>query len=208
MVKLTPPDQMRLEAAITAAEKQTSAEIVIAVTDVSDDYRMYPLLGSAVLGFISAGIIALLWPEMHVRFAFLIAGIAALVAWFLLQLPPLRLLLVPKDVQQRAATSLAQAEFAERVAGQTRDANGVLIFAALAEHFVAIIPDIGLGKIVPEATWQAIVGETIAKIKAGQPLDGLLAAIEASARILSEKSPRRADDRNELEDAVIRPKSR
>ena len=202
MVALTPNDRTRLQDAVAAAEQRTSAEIVLAVAEVSDDYRTYPLLFSAACGFICAGVIAVLWPEMPVRMAFVFTGAVIFVALLLSHWAPLHIILVPGGVRQKTAAALAQTEFAERVAGRTARANGLLIFIALGERYVTIIPEHGLRRLVPEAAWQAIIADLVKDVGAGRLADGLATAIGACATILAAKCPPGADNANEIDDSV------
>ncbi|MHB1206715.1 MAG: TPM domain-containing protein [Rhodospirillaceae bacterium] len=200
MVKI---DRDRVQAAIASAERRTSAEIVLAVTDVSDDYRFYPLTWGLLAGFVLLGAGALIWPDTHVRFAFVAAGIAAVAIWALLYFTTLGLACVPAAVKARAARGLAHLEFAERVAGRTAKANGLLIFIALGERHVEIVADAGLARSVSEGAWAAVVAGIVENLRAGATTDGVIAGIEACTPILAAAFPPEAGDRNELDDGLV-----
>jgi putative membrane protein len=203
MVKTKDLDTRRVQAAIAAAEQRTSAEIVLAVTDVSDDYRLYPLLWAALTAFVLLGAQAVIWPDTHIRFAFVAAGLAALVVWLVLQFTRLGLAVVPSAVKNRAARSLAHLEFGERVAGRTSKANGLLIFIALGERHVEIVADTGIMRVVKADAWAAVIARITDNLRSGQTTDGVVAGIEASVPILAHAFPHEDGDRNEIEDAVI-----
>ncbi len=196
-------DKGRVQAAIAAAEKDTSAEIVTAVTDVSENYAAYPALWAAVAAFLAVGGIALLWPDSHVRFAFAAGGSLGLLTWLLLSLTPLGLALVPAAAKTRAARGLAHVEFAERVAGRTAKANGILIFVALNERHVEIVPDAGFATKVGDGAWDTVVAAMTAAMREGRVTDGIVAGIEACARIAAQVFPFDAGDRNEIADTVV-----
>ena len=200
MVKV---DSGRVQAAIADAEGRTSAEIVLAVANVSDDYRVYPLTWGLLTGFLLLGAGALVWPDTHVRFAFVAAGVVTVAVWALLHFTALGLLCVPAAVKSRAARGLAHLEFAERVAGRTAKANGVLIFVALGERHVEIVADAGLARVVPDGAWATVIAGMTARLRAGQTTDGVIAGIEACARILAQAFPPEAGDINEIEDTVV-----
>ena len=199
-------DTDRIQAAIAAAERETSAEIVLAVTDVSDNYGVYPLLWATLSGFVLVGLGSLIWPDTHVRFAFAAAGGAALVIWLILHFTPLGLALVPRDAKTRAARGLAHVEFAERVAGRTAKANGLLLFIALHERYVEVIPDAGLARTVGEGAWNTVIATMMAALQEGRVTEGVVAGIDASARIARAEFPPEANDRNEIDDAVVSSK--
>ena len=199
---MSPPERDRLQVAVADAERRTSAEVILAIAEVSDDYRIYPLLWSAAVGFVIAGVIAFILPEIPVRRAFGAIGAAVLLLLLIMHWAPLHILLVPGTVQHRAATALAQLEFAERVAGRTKDANGLLIFIAVRERYVTIIPDHGIGTVVPEAAWQTIVADLVHDIREGRMAAGIIAAIGACGVILAEACPPGARNANEIDDAV------
>ena len=203
MVALSPEDKQRLDAAVAAAERQTGAEIVLAVADVCDDYAAYPLLWAFALGFLFAGGLALGWPETHVRFAFLGVGAFVLAVGLPLHWRPLRLLLVPRAIEQEQAARAAAAHFAAHVGGRTANANGLLIFVALGEHYVEIIPEAAIRQAIPETTWAEIVADMLADVKQGRLVDGLEKAVARCAAVLAGPFPCKPDDRNEIGDAVV-----
>ena len=47
---LSPEERARIEAAVTAAEKRTSAEFAVVVARQSDEYAFFPLLWAALSG--------------------------------------------------------------------------------------------------------------------------------------------------------------
>ena len=196
-------DNDRVQVAIAAAERGTSAEFVLAVTDVSDDYGVYPLLWATLAGFAALGALAFIWPDTHVRFAFAAAGIIALVFWLILHFTPLGLAMVPVSAKNRAARALAHLEFAERVAGRTAKANGLLIFVALRERHVEIVPDAGLARSVGAGAWSTVIATMAVALREGRPTDGVIAGIEACAKIAATVFPPEAGDGNEIEDAVV-----
>ena len=200
MVTLSPADQERLRAAVAAAETRTSAELVLTVTDRSDHYAGFSLATAAGVGFVVAAAIALAWPETHVRMAFLIAGSAGLLTWLILRWPPLLLKAVPHNVQARACSAAAHVQFADCVMGRTAAANGLLIFISLAEHYAVIVPDSGIARRVPAASWTEVISRLAAQVRAGTVTDGLVATVAACTDILAAYYPPGSVNPNEISD--------
>ncbi|MCC6914975.1 MAG: TPM domain-containing protein [Rhodospirillaceae bacterium] len=201
MVGLTQGDKDGLERAVAAAEKRTSAEIVLCVTDMCDDYRLYALPYAALFGLLVFGVLAVFMPDLHVRTAFLATGTAIIVAALALQWRPLRILTAPRAVREEAAEHLARAEFAQLVAGRTSAANGLLIFVALAEHHAEIVPEPGLAARIPQTAWRKIMDDLTRDLAAGRVRAGIEAAIAACGDAASAVFPPGADDRDELSNA-------
>jgi putative membrane protein len=200
MVSFSPAEHERLRAAVATAETRTSAEIVLTVAERSDDYAAFPWGAAATTGFIVAAVIALAWPETHVRMAFLVAGGCALLAWLMLRWPPLLLKIVPQEMQHHACMAAARAQFTEAVMGRTQAANGLLIFISVAEHYAAIIPDSGIVRVVPPETWAEVIARLITRVRAGTITDGLVDAVAACTDILAAKYPPGAVNPNEISD--------
>lgn len=198
MVTLSTTEREELERAVAAAEARTSAEIVLSVAEICDDYRLYTLPYAAVFGLLLFGGLALFVPDLHVRMAFLATSAAAFLAAVALQWRPLRLLAVPRLVREETAERLAQAEFAALVAGRTSAANGLLIFIALAERHAEIVADTGLAGRVPQETWRKIMDDLVAELAAGRVMTGLCAAVEACAAAAAAVFPAVPGDRDEL----------
>lgn len=198
MVTLTDTDREALTHCIAAAEKRTSAEIVLSIAETCDDYRIHTLPYAALAGFLVFGALALLMPDVHVRMAFLATGAGMLLGGLALQWRPLRLLTVPRAVKEDAAERLAHLEFAALVAGRTSAANGILIFIALAERHAEILPEPGLAAAVPQTVWQTIMDALIADLAAGRVRLGIERAIAACGDAAAAAYPPVAGDKDEL----------
>lgn len=198
MVILTDADKQDFERSVAAAETRTSAEIVLAIADSCDDYRLHTVPFALGTGLAVLGALALFAPDFPLRMAFIATGGATLLAALVLQVQSLRLLATPRAVKEEAAELLAHAEFASRVAGRTAAANGLLIFLALAEHHAEIIAEPGLAARVPPETWKRIMDALIVELKAGRVVAGLRAAITACGDVAAAAFPAEAGDRDEI----------
>jgi uncharacterized membrane protein len=85
MVTLTDTEKQELERAVAAAETRTSAEIVLAISDVCDDYRVHTVPFAMGMGLVVLAALALLMPALSLRMAFIATGGAILLAALMLQ---------------------------------------------------------------------------------------------------------------------------
>jgi uncharacterized membrane protein len=98
------------------------------------------------------------------------------------------------------AMSRAIAVFERLRMHATEARNGVLIYVAVADRKLAVIGDRGIHERVGDAYWQRVVDETLGHMRAARPRDGLVHAVRDVGAALQDHFPRRADDRNELDD--------
>ena len=110
---------------------------------------------------------------------------------------------MPAAVKRRRAGRLAREQFFAQGLHLTRARTGVLIFVAVAEHYVEIIADQGIDSQVPPGTWDAAVSDFVAQVRAGRVADGFLAAIAAVGDHLAKHFPRAPDDTDELPNRLI-----
>jgi putative membrane protein len=96
----------------------------------------------------------------------------------------------------------AMRAFVEQGVTETRDRSGVLIFLSEAEHQVVILADKGINDRVEPSRWQTDVDGIVLAIKEGRAGAGVIAAVDRIGGLLAEAFPPRADDTNELSDAV------
>jgi len=187
---LTQVDHARIHAAIAAVERRTSAIFALAVVPLSERYLLYPLVWGAALSLAATGALALLHPELGIGLGFIVDAALFIVLSLILDWRPLRLRLVPRRVRHAHARQLAHREFAARILANAQHRNGVLFFVSLGERYVEAIADRDIHARVPAGTWDRIVADFIAAVKAGQSADGFVAAIEACATVLETHYPR------------------
>ena len=203
VAKLAEADRDRLGTAVAAAEGQTSAEIVLVVNQACDDYGTAPWIWAAAVGFLFAGSLAVFFPDMHVRVAFLMTSVVVLVATLVLHLPALRVALTPAPVKRDQAARAAREHFASQVAGRTAGANGLLIFVALSEHYVEIIPDAGIARVIPESIWTDIIAALLDQVRRGHLAQGLCDAVTKCTAVLVPAFPPHRNDKDEIPNGII-----
>ena len=222
MLRLTEADHEKVSAAITAAEMNSSGEILAVATPASDSYHdvalhwaLLPLF--AVLAWAAWRPTALAWwynfisagwhpdPTMSELLTLLMA-LAALkftVALLILKWMPLRLALTPAATKHRRVRRRAIGIFEAAAAGRTTGKTGILIYLSLAERRAEIIADEAILKVTDEHAWGEAMTALIAEVKRGNVGDGIVAAVERVGVVLSEHFPRSAEDSNEIPDKLV-----
>lgn len=213
---LTEADQQRVTAAVAAAEEKSGGEITTAIIAESDDYGLREVAVALGVGVVmwAAAIAAsgtiltvlerLFWspPAWYLS---VVQGVIALSAGFIayavVQIPAIDRLIIPRAVMAEAVARRARRHFVESGTYDTVDNTGVLIFVSLLERRVELIADRGIHAQVEPGTWDAVVADLTAGIRAGALADSLVAAVERCGEILAGRVVRRTDDTNELPDA-------
>lgn len=202
MAWLSKGDEARIGAAIAAAEKQTSGEIVAVVTRESSTYLYAPFMWAALLALLVPWpLIYFTWITIQKIYFVQLVVFVVLLCLFLIR--PIRFWLVPKSVKHARAHRRAVEQFLAQDLHTTTGRTGVLIFVSVAERFAEVLADTGIDKKVPKGTWKNIVGELTALIGKGQPADGFVKAIEEAGHHLAKHFPPTIPDPNELPDHLI-----
>ena len=195
-------EEDRISAAIAAAERNTSGEIVAVVTETSEAYLYVPFMWAAIFALLVP------WPLIHftwmpVQYIYLIQ----LAVFFLLVLALwpkwIRVALVPRSIRKAHAHRRATEQFIAQNLATTETRTGVLIFVSVAEHHAEVLADKGINDKVPAGTWQQIVDHMTADIADGRAADGFVHAIEAAGEHLAQHFPPGSNDPNELPDHLI-----
>lgn len=201
-------DLTAIREATTAAEMKTGGEIVPYIVERALEKGAASWRGAtigALAAALTAGLVnaigqywggsGIWWITLPALagagFGYLIGGLDAFCRW-----------LIPDDQLERAVRIRAEAAFVEEEVFDTRDRTGILVFLALAEHRAVILADAGINRSVPEGTWQAVVDELVAGIKAGRAADAMKEAVARCGEVLVEHEVAlRPDDTDELSDA-------
>jgi putative membrane protein len=205
---LTRQDHERIAEAIRAAEKTTAGEIYCVVARSSDDYY-FPAAFVALVSMLVASLglavaLELFW--LGIRLPWFVA--AQLLAFagmhaLLVAFPRLALRLTPRRLQFARAHGNAVKQFLARNVHITTRRTGVLVFVSLAERYAEIIADSGIDAHVEQRMWDDIVADLIEHARTGRLADGFVRSIEAVGALLAVHVPRRAGDRNELDDHLV-----
>ena len=199
---LSEADHNRIEAAVTALEVKSSAELAVAVARQSHDYGAYPFLWSAAAGLFAGGLLAVGWADARAIDVILIEGIVFVLSYLVLHFTGLGVALIPKRLKSSHARRLAAAEFATLVAQRTTGRSGMLLFVSLAERHVEILVDRAIDEKIPKEQWRSIVERFGASNGRSTIADRIVAAIDQCAAILAERLPPSAGQRNEISNRV------
>lgn len=221
-MKLSKEDQAQIAQAIAAAEASTSGEIFCVLARSASSYFDVSLAWAAGFAFIApASFLALrlppffagsdVWQAAHSnpRLGFELGGyllIQALVFFSVLALsrtPVLLRNLTPSGLRRTRVRQAAISQFLAHGVHATPSRTGVLIFAALDDHRVELIADEAIHSRVDPTEWAKVVGGLTTALKAGQPVEGFILAIQRAGSVLTEHFPPHGEPLNELPDHLI-----
>lgn len=196
-------DHQRISEAIRAIEAETSGEIVCVAARQCEPYQIIAVMWSLLAGLLAGAAAAPFWGAWPA--VWLVPGQVAVAGACLLALQymPLRMVLVPRAVKRRRAHRLARTQFLEQGLHMTDGRTGILIFAALAEHYVELIADKGINDRVDPAVWNVVIGDFTGQMKQGRTIDAFDGAIRACGGLLKTHAPRPLRNPNELPDHLI-----
>ncbi len=223
---LSAQDHTRIAQATAAAEATTRGEIVCVVADEAAPYMEVPLAwaaaGALVLPLIPLSFGALAahlddglrgWSAAHIA-ATHVTVAAVLGAYALLQcmlflaiallasIPIVRRLLTPGSLKRGYVHQRALEQFFARDLHTTRERTGVLIYASLKDRRAEVVADIGIhAKVGPQA-WDGVIAVLVAGMRAGEPGNGVVAAIRETGRLLTTHFPAEGDNPNELPNTI------
>jgi putative membrane protein len=200
-VELSPADRQRISAAIQAAERMTSGEIVCVLARSSVEATALPILLAALLALALPWLLVILTtlPVLMIL-SLQLALFVALAA--ILCLPRVRVALLPKATRRAIAHRAAMEQFMLRGIGRTEGRTGVLVFVSLAERYARIVADEAIAQRVAQADWQAAIDALIEHMREGRIADGFVVAIERCGGVLAAHFPATADERSELPDRI------
>jgi len=181
-------DHAAVAAAIAAAEKKTSGQLVCVLAHASSDYAHVPIIWASVLALLTP------WPlieftQWSVQRIFLVQLVVFIVFALIFSWMPLRLVLVPRAVRRARAHRAALEQFVLRRIAHTKNRSGVLIFVSLAERYARILADEGIAQKVPGSEWQGAIDALVRHMREGRIAAGFTAAIECCGAVLAAHAP-------------------
>jgi putative membrane protein len=208
---LTASERQTVTAAVQAAEKRTSGEIVPMIVSESHSYPVAPIIGGAFFALPTALLSArlfggLLWLGTDNMWLFLtFFSIYYAIGYFSVKLVPRlkRFFFSPARADLAVQEAAAAAFFSESL-HDTRDANGILLYISVFEQRVWVLGDRGIDEKIDPQNWQEIVDLVGRGIKQGRRCQAVCDGIERIGSILEDHFPIRADDKNELHNLIIR----
>ena len=210
---LSEADLARVEAAVGAAERRTSGEIVPYIVRQSADYDAAVWRAASAGALVAtAAMLALAalyggWSLAWTASPWAVAGasvggglVGALLGAFV---PGVRRLAagpaaLAAEVHRRAAQA-----FLDEEVFNTRDRTGILLFVSLFEHRIEVVGDTGINAKVETAEWVEVVDRVRVGIRQKDLAGGLVAAIDLCGDLLERRGVElRHDDADELSDRV------
>lgn len=203
----------QIEAAVQAAEKTTSGEIVCLIQSASYHYPMGNVIGAAALSLplsLAAAPLAGAWlwlgPQNMWLFLSLFAVCFPMFYFIVGRTPRLKRLFISRREMEEEVQEGATTRFFLHGLYRTREANGVLLFISVFERKVWVLADHGIHARIPQDQWQSIVDEVAQGFKHHRPAESVCRAVRVIGRLLQTHFPSRTDDTNEL-DNVITPET-
>ncbi|HEX3758174.1 MAG TPA: hypothetical protein VHW23_05690 [Kofleriaceae bacterium] len=187
--------------AVETIEQSSGAEVVVAVRRRSALYLHANLMIGAAVAI--AGLAAMLFSADTFGLTsilidpFVVGGVAGGLVELL---PAVKRHLSPRATRRREVLRAARATFVERGVHRTRDRSGILVYISWLERDVAVVLDAGIERALPaEVQADAVRSLTDAVASGGA---AVARQLERFAPALGAAMPRRADDVNELPDAI------
>jgi putative membrane protein len=209
---LTSQERARVEAAVQAAEQQTSAEIIPMIVARSGLYRetqhraglLLALLVLTVLLTIETAWLPWGWHASNAVWLLAATTVAYGMGVWIGTLPIIIRFFTPRERMQQKVQLRAELAFAQHGIAHTREQTGLLLMLSLLERQVYVLPDKSLAGRVSDAEWQAAVAVIVERLQADDLAGGLCRGIEASGAILARACPAgKGDNPNELSNEVI-----
>lgn len=198
------PDASGRAAAVVAeVEKQTGAEVVVAVRRSSGRYTGADYLWGALFAFATLLLLLFLPQEFQlwtipvdVIVSFGLAAFASSRSYWL------RRALTLPSTRRANALSAARACFVEAGVSRTRDRGGLLVYVTLLERQVVLVPDVGFDAAKLHAATADAVATMERALGASPDFGALLTGLTRLGPPLATLLPRREDDVNELSDEL------
>ena len=186
--------------AVREIEKQTDAEVVVAVRGRSGSYRQADYLCGAIVAFI--GLLFVLFSpfDFHTYWVpFDVVALFAIGVFVCTRTPTLRRLLTSGKFRANAVRTGAAAMFYEAGIANTSAENGLLIYLSLLEQRLEVIADRGILKAIPALKWNTTVFDLKGIARRGDP-DELIESLHSLGIVLAEHMPPTGENPNELMD--------
>lgn len=222
MAYLSAEDTAIITAAVTAAEENTSGEIVTVLAGQSDGYSDVALAWAALAAFAAMSVFAV-WPAFFLgKIDWLMGGwghhwtngeiISLVIAmglvkflgvWLVQLWEPLRFLLIPGPVKTARVHARAVAHFKVGAERRTHGRTGIMIYLSMREHRAEIVADEPIAAKVPAEVWGEAMADMLVEIRQGRIAAGMAAGIRDVGVVLAAHFPRSEQDVNELPDRLI-----
>ena len=212
---LSENDHKRIADAITLAESKTSGEIFCVLAHEVSRYREVPLVWASAVALVLPALAVLagfdpfsgIWGdisrrEMFTAYAVLQAALFLAVALIVAQ-PAVRRLMTPRFLKRHRVRQMARHHFAAGGARLSHAEPHILIYASLADRQVELVAHDAIHRAVGEGPWNAAVAAVTAGMKARQPAQGFIRAIEICGEALAAHFPSDGHAKNVLSNDIL-----
>ncbi|MGB5681231.1 MAG: hypothetical protein WBM47_05230 [Polyangiales bacterium] len=183
-------DREAIRAATADAERRTSGELVVYVVERCDPYPEVAWKGALIGGAVGAACAAIAvwlfggWGAPDYLWLLIGLQLGLLAGWLMSRFEGLARRLVGDEVLSSRTRGRAAEAFIEESVFATAGRTGVLIFVALFEHRVLVLPDDGIVERVNAGAWDEIAASISAGIRTGAPAPALTKAVDQCASLL------------------------
>ena len=187
--------------AIEAVESVSAVEVVVAVRRRSHSYRQANVTVGILVAF--TGLAAMLYSKQSFGLLSILIDpfIVGLIAGAVVELlPGLKRVVTPSVQRSIHVHRAARATFVERGVHATRDRVGMLVYISWLEQQVALIPDLGLARLLPAETLARMEQSLTSEMRGGGKQ--VATALERCATELRAAAPVGDNDVNELSDSI------
>ena len=195
-------DEDRIAAAIANVETKTSGELVVVVARAASGYHLVPIVWAALITLAMPALLLLIF-TLSARTLYNIELLVFAILACALSFARYRYRLVPGWIKRSRAHEAAREQFLARRISFTRARTGVLIYVALAEHYVELVPDAASAEQIDGHAFKPVIDGLMAKLREGRVADGLVGAVEACGTLLASKFPPSSDNPDELPNKVV-----
>jgi len=201
---LTAEERQTIETTVKEAEASTSGEIVVMAVGESSNYPEASIAASGAIALLLAIVVALLLRNENMWiFLALFAGFFIVSHEVVKRIAVLKRLFVNHREMVEEVEDAAISAFCRHKVHETKDRTGILIYISLFEHQVHVLADTGIDALVDRAVWQELIDTITQGIHDGRQCESICAAVKRCGTLLQERFPRKPEDRNELNDAMI-----
>ncbi|MCO1333907.1 TPM domain-containing protein [Microbulbifer sp. OS29] len=186
---LTNTYQRQVAEAIKEVESHTDAEVIAVVAREADNYLYISTLWAAFITLLLSPLIDFLPFWLNLQQVITLQWVLFIALAVIFRWRPITMHLVPKKIKFWRASNLARRHFLEQDLHSTKDRLGLLIFVSESEHYVEILADRGISKLITNDNWQRVIESFVREIKRGKSGEALLSCIEQCGDLLQQAIP-------------------
>ncbi len=196
-------DKQRIEAAITALETRTAAEVVVAVVPHSGRPWLTRAFVAFACGLLAAVLLLDARPSADARLALLVEVAVTFAVFALFGVRALERHLIAPRHAAREVEAHAFALFARRGLYRTLGHTGVLILLSELERRAVILGDEAIHTRLGDEGWRAHIDAIVSAVRDGRAADGVVGVLGRLTDVLAEIAPPVGANENELPNAVL-----